>query len=194
MNIVKKEIVKDKGKLTLKLFVMVWIVLLIHVLLKLTFNYWQPYVIPNEQLQAISDFIDTHIWLEYIIDFILYSCNGIIMVLCALRTWWFNNKYHAILFISLININFIISVLNPNVIIGTLLIVIILPLILYKKNWKFIILSFMLSNVFLALSLWLEGFVSSNDMSYITKIFLELDYYIMLILNYFVFNLTRRKE
>ena len=46
--------VKNKSRLAIKLFIIVWLVLAIHIALKLTFNYWQPYVIPNETLGAIN--------------------------------------------------------------------------------------------------------------------------------------------
>ena len=60
--------IKNKSKLAIKLFVVVWIVLAVHIALKLTFNYWQPYIIPNDQLQVISDFIDDNRWIRTISD------------------------------------------------------------------------------------------------------------------------------
>jgi hypothetical protein len=185
---------KNKFSLTLKLFIIVWIVLFVHILLKLTFNYWQPYVIPNEQLQIISDFIDRNRWLQVSLNSIFYIFNGVVMFLTAVKQWWFKNIKQAILIISLIIINFIITVIFPDFVIGTLLIVIIIPMILDFRKWYFAIGAFALSNVFLALSLWLEGFISANNTNYIIAMFLLLDYYIMLFLNYFVFNLIKIKK
>jgi len=185
---------KNKFSLTLKLFIIVWIVLFVHILLKLTFNYWQPYVIPNEQLQIISDFIDRNRWLQVSLNGIFYIFNGIVMFLTAVKQWWFKNIKQAILIISLIVINFIITVILPDFVIGTLLIVIIIPIILDFRKWYFAIGAFALSNVFLALSLWLEGFVNSNTMNYVIGTYLNIDYYIMLLLNYFVFNLIKLKK
>ena len=58
MKINISRIIKSPTRLVVKLFILVWVFLALHITLKLTFNYWQPYVIPTPQLQAISDFID----------------------------------------------------------------------------------------------------------------------------------------
>ena len=75
--------IKNKSNLAIKLFIAVWIVLALHITLKLTFNYWQPYVIPNDTLQVISDYIDSHRWIEATLNGILYMINGLILVLCG---------------------------------------------------------------------------------------------------------------
>ena len=51
-----------------------------------------------------------------------------------------------------------------------------------------------LSNVFMALSLLLEGFVNANEMNYVIKLLFQNDYYIMLALNYILFNFIRQKK
>lgn len=184
--------VKNKSKLAIKLFIVVWIVLAVHIALKLTFNYWQPYIIPNEQLQAISDFIDDNRWIRHISDLILYILNGYIMLFCSLQVWHVNKKISIITFFLLI-FSFFFGIFFDRTIMS-LFISIIYPIIINRKKWLTALLTFALSFVFLALSLWLEGFVTTNDMQYICKVFLEFDYYIMLVLNYFVFNLIRKKE
>ena len=84
--------VKNKSKLAIKLFIIVWIVLAVHIALKLTFNYWQPYVISNDKLQAISDFIDANRWIRDISDCILFLINSVLMVLSAIQQWKFKTK------------------------------------------------------------------------------------------------------
>jgi len=186
--------VKSKSRLAVKLFIIVWIVLAVHIVLKLTFNYWQPYVISSDKLQAISDFIDNNRWLQATLNGILYLFNGIILILCGLQRWWFKTKKQTIIVIGAIIIGFILLAFFKIQIINTIFITIILPLIFDKTKWKTILITFALTNVFLFLSLWLEGFVNSDDMQYICKVFLEFDYYIMLILNYFVFNFLRKEK
>lgn len=186
--------IKNKLRLTLKLFLILWFLLFLQVILKITFNYWQPYVIPTPQLEMISDFIDSNRWIEILLNGILYTLNGILMFLTAIKRWWFKNKTQMYLIVLLILINFPISILYPNFIVGTLIIVIVIPLILNIRQWYFTIASFLFSNIFMLLSLWLEGFVNSNDMQYICKVFLQIDYYIMLVLNYILFNLIRIKK
>ena len=66
------KMLKNKTRLALKMFIILWFLLFLQVILKLTFNYWQPYVIPTPQLERISDFIDNNLWLKIIIDNIKY--------------------------------------------------------------------------------------------------------------------------
>ena len=183
---------KNKGKLAVKLFIAVWIVLAVHIALKLTFDYWQPYVIPNEQLQAVSDFIDNNRWIEIILNGLLYVFNAILMVLCSIKYWWFKNKKTTIISISVIIACFICNILFNAYNITPIITTILLPLFINKKMWFYTFLTFLLSNIFMILSLFLEGFTNANDMPYIIAMFLAFDYYIMLLLNYFVFNLIRK--
>ena len=188
----KLKMVKNKSKLAIKLFIIVWVVLAVHVALKLTFNYWQPYVIPNEQLQAISDFIDENKWIRDISNIVTYIFNGYIMICCSLQVWHLGKKKNIITLILLI-IGAIWVLFIENTII-TLALSIIYPLILNCKKWLTILITFALTNVFMVFSLFLEGFVNADNMPYIIQMFLVFDYYIMLVLNYFVFNLISKKE
>ena len=189
-----KKMVKNPLKLAVKLFILVWIVLILHITLKLTFNYWQPYIIPTPQLENISNFIDNNRWLEIILNGILYIINGVILILCGTQQWWFKHKKQSIITFITIIILFVLNVTlkldDYTIIFGC----IIYPLLLNYKRWFWIISTFGLSIIFLALSLWLEGFANTNDMNYIIKIFFEFDYYIMLVLNYILFNLIRTKR
>ena len=188
----KLKMVKNKSKLAIKLFIIVWVVLVVHIALKLTFNYWQPYIIPNEQLQAISDFIDANSVIKIVFDGIFYIFNGYIIICCCLQKWQLGKKINIITLI-LMFIGYIWVVFIENTI-TTLLLSIVYPLILNRKKWLPIMLTFILNNVFLLLSLWLESFVNTNDMqSFIQTLFL-FDYYIMMILCYFVFNLKRKEN
>jgi hypothetical protein len=186
--------VKSKSRLAVKLFIVVWVVLAVHIVLKLTFNYWQPYVISSDRLQAISDFIDNNRWIQTTLNGILYMISALLMILCSIKRWWFKSKKQTIIVISLIIFCFIFGLIFKNTTINTLFLTIVLPLILDKKKWLYMILTFILNNIFLLLSLWLEGFTTANDMTYIIRFLLNNDYYIMLVLNYFVFNLFKKEQ
>lgn len=188
------KLVKDKTRLTFKIFIIVWSVLFLQVILKLTFNYWQPYVIPNEQLLWLSNFIDSNYWLKLSLDFILYVINALFVILASISKWWFKNTRETIITFILIIVGFIISVLIPEFVFYALFLTIIFPIILDRTKWLYAIITFALSNVFLLLSLWLTGFITSNDMNYFVKVFFELDYYIMLVLNYVLFNFIRERK
>ena len=189
----KSEMVKSKSRLAVKLFIIVWIVLAVHIVLKLTFNYWQPYVIPNETLGVISDFIDANRWIRTISDAITYIFNGYIMICCGLQCWQLGKKKNILTIILLI-VGFIYSLIFNDSTINTILLSIIYPVILNYKKWLYIILSFAFNNIFLILSLWLTGFVNCDDMPYVIQMFFFLDYYIMMVLCYFVFNLINFKK
>ena len=182
--------VKNKSKLAIKLFIIVWVVLAVHIALKLTFNYWQPYVIPNEQLQSISDFIDENKWIRDVSNIATYIFNGYIVICCGLQCWRLGKKKN-ILTIILLLLGAIWVLFVENTII-TLLLSIVYPLILSRKKWLLIILTFVLNNVFLFLSLWLTEISNCNDMNYFIQMLFFFDYYIMLVLNYFVFNLIKK--
>lgn len=186
------KIIKSSKRLVLKLFILVWVFLALQILLKLTFNYWQPYVIPTPQLKVISDFIDNNRWLEIICNGILYVINSLLMILTSIQEWWFKKKWQSILAISLCICGFVINLLFPNNIVAFAL-GIGFPLILNYKKWLTTILTFILSNIFLFLSLWLEGFTNDSQINYVTSLLLNNDYYIMLTLNYILFNLIKRK-
>ena len=189
-----KRMFKNPLRLTLKLFGLLWFFLLFQIFLKVTFNYWQPYVIPTEQLENIGNFIDSHRWLQIILNGIFYTFNGVMLILCGIQRFWFKNKRDTIFAISLLIIMYI---LNETLYLDNITIFIscfICPLILDRKKWLWIIISFLCSFVFLTLSLFLEGFSNANNMNYIIGTFLQTDYYIMLLLNYILFNIIRLKK
>lgn len=183
---------KNKFRFTLKLFIIVWIVLFIHVVLKLSFNYWQPYVIPTQQLQAISDFIDSHKWIRDILDGLFYIINALFMILASIKRWWFKNKIQSIIVITIVILSYLFIQFVKQSDVLTIILSIGIPLILDWRKWFFTIITFALNNIFLAISFWLESLTNSNNMPYIVQTFFVLDYYIMLILNYFVFNLIKK--
>lgn len=184
--------VKNKSRLAIKLFVIVWVVLAIHIALKLTFSYWQPYVIPNETLQSISNFIDNNRWIEATLDSLFYVFNGYVVICCCLQVWNLKKKT-AYITIVLLLLGYLWVTFIENTIIAIVL-SIVYPLILNRKKWLYVILAFVFNNLFLALSLWLTGFVSTNEMDYIIGCFFTFDYYIMMVLCYFVFNFIRKEN
>ena len=186
--------IKNKLRLATKLFIIVWAWLIVHVILKLTFNYWQPYVIPNERLQVISDFIDNNKLLQAILNGILYFINSIFMILCSIKCWKFKSKKQFIICGIVIILCFCYKFITNDTILNTIFLTIAFPIILDKSKWLYTLSTFVLSFVFLFLSLKLEGFVNANDMNYLVRTFLNFDYNIMLILNYFVFNFITFKK
>ena len=189
-----KRMIKNPARLAVKVFILIWFFLIVQIVLKVTFNYWQPYVIPTPQLQAISDFIDNNRWLEVIINGILYVINGTIVLLCSLKRWWFKNKKHTIIVLSCLFTNYLLCVFVYRSFIITLLLAFLLPILLDRTKWLYIIITFVLSNLFQILSFWFEGFVSSDNLPYIVALLLNFDYYLMLFALYFSINLIKIKR
>ena len=189
-----KRMIKNPARLAVKVFILIWFFLIVQIVLKVTFNYWQPYVIPTPQLQAISDFIDNNRWLEVIINGILYVINGIFVLLCSIKRWWFDKKRHFIIVLIALITNYIIATFVYKSVIATLILSIGIPLLLDRKKWLYMIATIVISNLFTALSLMFDGFTNANEMPNMIKIMLNFDYYIMLALNYIAFNLIQFKK
>lgn len=189
------KILKNPTRVAIKMFILVWVVLLLQAVLKLTFNYWQPYVIPNETMKVISDFIDNNYWISVIIDKSLLIINAMLMVLSSIQEWWFKKKYPIIIILISAVLSFLDDFSPYNAIIDSIISIFVtlaLPLIINIKKWKTTLLTFIFSNIFLLLSLWLENTLNVDNLPYIISILLNNDYYIMLILNYIAFNLIRK--
>ena len=136
--------IKNKLRLTLKLFLILWFLLFLQVILKITFNYWQPYVIPTPQLEMISDFIDSNKALIVVLDGVFYIFNAIIMILCSIQQWWFKNKKQSIIVISIIILSYIYFIIFGQSTILSIILNFSIPLIINYKKWLYIILTFIL--------------------------------------------------
>ena len=181
-------------RLALKMFGLVWFFLVLQVVLKLTFNYWQPYVIPTEQLENVGNFIDNHRWLQATLNGVFYIINGILVLLCCLQQWWFKNKKEVIISLSVFLVCYILNETLNLRDYTPFITTIALPLFINKKKWLWVILTFIASNLFMILSFALEGLTNANNLNYIIRMFLQNDYFIMLILNYILFNIIRMKQ
>lgn len=189
---------KNKLRLAFKMFAMVWVMLFIMIFLKVTFNYWKPYTIPTEQLKEIGEFIDNTRWLQIILNGIFNFIGNTFVILCGTQQWKYKSKKQGIITSIVIIVCYALHIaLNNQIvsIISTITTMLVIPMIINYRKFLYIIITFGLSYAFLFLSLFLEGFANTNDMSYIIRVLFNNDYYIMLALNYIFFNLIRmRKE
>ena len=186
------KIIKDPFRLVLKIFILLWVFLILHVLLKLTFNYWQPYVIPTHQLEQLGNFIDTHKLLKAFLDSIFYLTNAFFMIMIGLQQWRFTNNKQRLIFYIGCTISFILNYLELDTI--STILILVTPIIINYKKVHYIIMSFILSFIFLAGSLYIEGFTTANNMNYVIATFLQGDYYIMLAVTYVLSNILRIRK
>ena len=129
-----KRMIKNPLRLALKMFILIWAFLIFYVLLKVTFNYWQPYIIPTKQLENISNFIDSHRWLQASLNCIFYLINGIFVILCCLQQWWFKSKKETLIVFGTIIICFILNISFDLYDYTPFIPTVILPLILNRKK------------------------------------------------------------
>lgn len=185
--------IKNKTRLVAKLFIVIWVLLILQIILKLTFNWYKPYVVPNSQLEALGNFIDKTKWLKIILNGLFYLVNSIILALCGLQQWKFKNKIQRIIFYPSTLICYTLNIIFPDNYFTIFILLLVVILLNYKKT-LYIIASFAISFLFLMLSTWLEGFINADNVNYVLGTLLNNDYYIMLTLNYMLFNFIRMKK
>lgn len=175
----------NKEKTIKFLWISMWATLILMVVLKLTFNYYYPLVIENSKLLEISYWFDDNKIFTYIIGFIFYTANGILLSLCNLHTKWFKKKWHIILLMSISTIAFPFKYINTWIAFSiTLLAYIVIPLFITDQPRKWIFITFILDNIFQILS----NFVRGNSLllcdTFIFNKIMAIDYYLMFIIYY----------
>lgn len=86
MNKIIKFINKilDVPKLIIRLWIILWLCLIILLIMKFCFGIWYPIVIENKTLLNISDYVNNS-WLKYLILFLFYAFNINFVYLIACR-------------------------------------------------------------------------------------------------------------
>lgn len=175
----------NKEKIIKFLWYSMWITLLLMVVLKLTFNYYYPIVIENSKLLEISKFIDEHVWLDILINYILYMCNTIIIYLCSIQEKWFTNRVHMVIILLVYTLIYPIKIMNDWL--GFILILIpyiVLPLFFTRKKKRWIFITFLIDNIFQILSnVARDNSIIINNTFIIERVML-IDYYLMFIIYY----------
>nr|DAE44624.1 MAG TPA: hypothetical protein [Caudoviricetes sp.] len=113
--------------------------------------------------------------------------------MCGLQQWKFKNKIQRIIFYPSTFICYTLNIIFPDNYFTIFILLLVVISLNYKKT-LYIIASFAISFLFLMLSTWLEGFINSDDVNFIISLLLNNDYYIMLTLNYMLFNFIRMKK
>lgn len=162
-----------------------WATLLLMVVLKLTFNYYYPIVIENSKLLEISKYIDDNKWLRYILHFILHNLNGVLLSLCLLHEKWFRNIKQFVWMIIPSIVAFVVKLIDYNI--GSYLILIpylIIPIFITKQPKRWILITFILDNIFQILSNLARGNSIINNNTFILEQMMLIDYYLLFIIYY----------
>ena len=185
----------DTKKFIFRLWIVLWLCLLILLVLKFCFGIWYPIVSNNETFNNICKFIDERLWLYQIISFILYFTSfNIVYLTCTSK-----KKYSKVIEFILINLLIIscgIVKIYFSSLVGNILEIvsyfILFPIINiiqrnYNRKIKDILIPII---VYAVLNLWQFNILivrntSSlvlNDLPIIFGIIITLDYYLFLII------------
>ena len=162
-----------------------WITLLLMVVLKLCFNFYYPIVIENSKLLEISYYIDEHKIIMYVINYLLFVCNTVLITLCCIKEKWYKKKLHLILILITASIGYPFKYINTWISFAIILIpYIIIPLLITKNKKRWIFITFALDNVFQILSNFTRGNNLIADGTFLIVTFLWIDYYLLFLIYY----------
>ena len=184
----------DIKKLVLRVWLSLWLVLIVLVIAKLVFNEWFPIVINNEIFININNYVENNHILKKCIMFVFYLLNINIWYLTASS----KKKYTKLLEFVLIQVGIValFHIKQQNNLIGSMLeliILIIIPLInlfrskKYSKTKSFILPFF----IYILINIWqlnimfirgINDIISS--LPFLIGIILQLDYYIFNIITW----------
>lgn len=184
----------DIKKLVLRVWLSLWLVLIVLAIAKLVFNEWFPIVINNEIFININNYVENNHILKKCIMFVFYLLNINIWYLTASS----KKKYTKLLEFVLIQVGIaaIFHIKQQNNLIGSMLeliILIIIPLInlfrtkKYSKTKSFILPFF----IYILINIWqlnimfirgINDIISS--LPFLIGIILQLDYYIFNIITW----------
>lgn len=175
----------NKEKMIKFLWISMWATLILMDVLKLTFNYYYPIVIENSKLLKISKYIDDNKWLDYIISFPFYIVNSIIIYLCSVKEKWFLNKKHLIIILLGYTLAYPCKIINPWLgLVAIIIPYILLPIFLTRNNKKWILIMFLLDNIFQILSNITRGNNLIIQETYIIRTCMGIDYYLLFLIYY----------
>lgn len=184
----------DIKKLVLRVWLSLWLVLIVLAIAKLVFNEWFPIVINNETFININNYVENNHILKKCIMFVFYLLNINIWYLTASS----KKKYTKLLEFVLIQVGIValFHIKQQNNLIGSMLeliILIIIPLInlfrskKYSKTKSFILPFF----IYILINIWqlnimfirgINDIISS--LPFLIGIILQLDYYIFNIITW----------
>lgn len=185
----------DTKKFIFRLWIVLWLCLLILLVLKFCFGIWYPIIIENEQLLYFNEFI-CNSWIKYIILSLFYFASVNIMYLTCCIKKKYDKILEAIIINVLILISFMTKIFFRNFsVIPEILVSIIIPILYLLKNhkkakkWKLILFPIAIQILVFAwqLNIYLVrgiDFVIDSDNHVLIGIVLQIDYYIFLIISW----------
>lgn len=205
MIFMKKDIMKivnqivDLPKLIFRLWLSMWIILLILTIGKIVFNVCFPIKCENEYFIKICDFIDNNNYLKYAIGSLFYLTSVNLWFLCSIKQKKYKNKIIMFSFNILILLGYFIKIYN-NIMgfILELIYLIVIPIIInivktpFRKritDISFPIIIYMILNLWQMNVLFVRGLREILLTSpYLVQLIMQIDYYIFLTITYIGVN------
>ena len=165
-----------------------WILLIVCLIIKLFGGNWFELNSDNSKFIEFCLYVDENMWLKMILACVIYLISGYFILSCIL-----NKKLDKKLIFIFLPIMIAKSILNwyfsVLAFILDLIILLVIPIIL-TKNWKRVLISFVILNALQIITLLLRNAIfgfyenSFNFNSFIIQTLYQIDYYIMIILWY----------
>lgn len=165
-----------------------WILLIICLIIKLFGGNWFELNSENSKFIEFCLYVDNNLWLKMILACVIYLISGYFILSCIL-----NKKLDKKLILIFFPLMILKSILNwyfsVLAFILDLIILLVIPIIL-TKNWKRVLISFVILNALQIITLITRnvGFgFNENSFNYnyfIIQTLYQIDYYVMLILWY----------
>ena len=180
----------DTKKLVFRIWICLWIILIMMVIFKFCFNIWYPIVEDNKYILAISKFIDNNLIFKTIIMFCFYLLNINLWVLIAILSKKYQNKKLMILIQILIIGGFTIKNFNNTYgCIFELLYLVIIPIIInFKRNINKLFSIIFPIIIYLMINIWQSNIVFIRGIDKILNYLptfiwftLQIDYYIFIL-------------
>lgn len=186
----------DVPKLIRRVWILLWLMLIILLVMKFCFGIWYPIVIENEHLLNFNEIIGKS-WARYIILAIFYIFSGNLLYFISCTKKKYDYAWELVGINTIIAASFIIKIINSNFsIIPEMIVSVVIPIVYLLKKYKNVnkvllviypliiqLLVFVWQlNIFLVRDI--GDFNSINDQYFIIGFALQLDYYIFLTITY----------
>ena len=180
------------------LIITCWAVLVLCLVIKLLGGNWFELATENTKFIQFCEFVDNTMWLKMLLACLIYV-GSTYLYLCVASNKQYLSLKETIVYIPIMIAKSILFWYFPTIAtIMDICLITIIPLAFGKfRNWKRILIGFVLINIFQIMSIIIRniGFANFNNNTTLISMIMQIDYYIMVMLMY-LYNLyiNKRKE
>lgn len=186
----------DFKKLILRLWFILWAILILLLIMKFCFGIWYPIVVDNQTFINICGWLDEHNLVKRILYYTIYVINGFLMILIFTKTKYFKHWWtYLIIVLFLVGMVIAKDKINALGIVFELLIVVLSTIYNVKNKQPFTKTIFNIlyaTTIYLIINLFQLNILLVRGLSIdllqklptLLTLVLQLDYYIFLIITY----------